>query len=283
VEPRTVIYCDLANDPAAYNHELIRITAFVTHGFEDFGIYDPSCQPTDTHFSLWLMYGGKAESGTIYCCPGEGTHSSRKEGLTIDGTKIPLANNKTFQGFRRLLNSEPDITVRATLVGTFFSGEKQGSGDAIFWAGYGHLGCCSLFAIQRVESFDQHVREDLDRRSSTDEYGSLGCDPSAFRNLAGFDSQSAVISEQKAADEGARSWAFDDSMHVAIEALARAHIDPAPTLRLVKSGPGRKIFLSVQGKKRLMVIVNKPYWLSFYAKSPSVAWIAASVSEAECN
>jgi len=35
VEPHDVTYCELSKDPAAYNHQLLRLTAFVTHGFED--------------------------------------------------------------------------------------------------------------------------------------------------------------------------------------------------------------------------------------------------------
>jgi hypothetical protein len=35
-QPRQVTYCELSKNPAAYNHELVRLTAFVTRGFEDF-------------------------------------------------------------------------------------------------------------------------------------------------------------------------------------------------------------------------------------------------------
>ena len=41
VVPREVTYCDLAKDPAAYNQAEVRLTAFVTHGFEDFSISQP--------------------------------------------------------------------------------------------------------------------------------------------------------------------------------------------------------------------------------------------------
>lgn len=69
-QPRQVTYCELSKDPAAYNHALVRLTAFVTHGFEDFHLADPTC-PTQG-FSVWVMYGGKTQSDTAYCCPGEG-------------------------------------------------------------------------------------------------------------------------------------------------------------------------------------------------------------------
>lgn len=57
-KPNEVTYCELSRDPAAYNHTLVRLSAFVMHGFEDFQITEPGC-PTQ-HFSVWLMYGGKA-------------------------------------------------------------------------------------------------------------------------------------------------------------------------------------------------------------------------------
>jgi hypothetical protein len=68
-EPSQVTYCELSKDPAAYHHQLVRLTAFVTHGFEDFQIGEPECPAQG--FSIWLMYGGKAESNTAYCRPGE--------------------------------------------------------------------------------------------------------------------------------------------------------------------------------------------------------------------
>jgi hypothetical protein len=74
-KPREVTYCQLSRDPAAYNHELVRLTAFATHGFEDFHLADPTC-PTQG-FSLWVMYGGKAQSDTTYCCPGESAAKTR--------------------------------------------------------------------------------------------------------------------------------------------------------------------------------------------------------------
>ena len=40
-EPHEVTYCELSRDPAAYNHALVRLTAFVTHGFEDFQVTEP--------------------------------------------------------------------------------------------------------------------------------------------------------------------------------------------------------------------------------------------------
>ena len=83
LKPREITNCDLSRNPAAYNHELVRLSAFVTHGFEDFHFVDPTCNTPG--FSLWVMYGGKAETDISYCCPGEAganfgqNHSQLKE------------------------------------------------------------------------------------------------------------------------------------------------------------------------------------------------------------
>jgi hypothetical protein len=66
VRPRDVTFCELSKEPVAYNHQLVRVTAFVTHGFEDFALADPSCHTQG--FSV-CMYGGNAQSNTMYCCP----------------------------------------------------------------------------------------------------------------------------------------------------------------------------------------------------------------------
>lgn len=49
-----VSVCQLKNDPAAFNHHLVEVTAFVSHDFEDFSVFDPDCQ---SRFDIWLEYG----------------------------------------------------------------------------------------------------------------------------------------------------------------------------------------------------------------------------------
>jgi hypothetical protein len=64
-QPEKLTVCQLKNDPAAYNHKLVEVTGFVSHGFEDFTIFDPTCPSWP---AVWLEYGGKAKSGMMYCC-----------------------------------------------------------------------------------------------------------------------------------------------------------------------------------------------------------------------
>ncbi len=122
VAPREVTYCQLSRDPAAYNHSLVRLTAFVTHGFEDFHLADPSCATQG--FSVWVMYGGKAQSDTVYCCPGEGAAKTRSEPLTFEGLQIPLVDDSTFQQFAALLKKEQDTTVRVTALREILLGRE---------------------------------------------------------------------------------------------------------------------------------------------------------------
>jgi hypothetical protein len=288
-EPRNVTFCDLGKDPAALNHELVRLTAFVMHGFEDFTLADPSCPELPNYFSVWLTFGGKAQSSTPYCCPGENGQTTRPESLVIEGTQIPLVADTTFESFTTLLKREPDTTVRVTLVGRFFSGEKETVRGSIHWHGFGHMGCCSLLAIQGVEAFEPHSRSDVDYSAEAGWYEKGGCDSDSLRYLRHVSISFAnkeikqVIAEQRLADSGARAWAFDDPMRVAAESLKLLYSKQVPVLQKVRSTPTREVFRWKNAKKSTIVVVTRPYWLSFYAKTNSVAWVSTTVKEGECR
>jgi hypothetical protein len=287
-KPREVTYCELSRDPAAYNHELVRLTAFVTHGFEDFHLADPTCHTQG--FSLWVMYGGKTQSDTTYCCPGESAAKTRPEPLTLEGIQIPLVDDVIFKGFTSLLTKEEDTTARLTAVGRFFSGEKQTLNGKTSWGGAGHLGCCSLFVIQRVESFEPHTRTDLDYTSEGGWYEKEGCRDGSVhyqRHVSipypDGDVEQA-IAEQKKADSGEAAWAFTDPQRVAVESLKPFYPGQAPVLRSVKKTPVRQVFRWKNGKNQVVVVVvTQPYWLSFYAASGHVAWVSTTIKEAGCD
>ena len=286
-QPHVVTYCELSKDPATYNHELVRLTAFVTHGFEDFLVADPTC--SSEGFSLWVMYGGNAQSNTIYCCPGEGGDQRRQGPLSIEGIQIPLAEDLTFKGFSDLLKEEGDTTVRLTAVGRFFSGEKQTANGRTWWGGGGHMGCCSLFVIQRVESFDPHARRDLDYTAEAGYYEKEGCKVGALQDrryisipYPGEDLTQA-ITEQRKADAGEAPWLFDDPQKVALDSLKSYYPDEIPNLRPVKKTPARYVFRWRKGKRQVVTVVTRPYWLSFYARSHSVVWVVTTIKEASCD
>jgi len=86
-EPVKVTVCQLKADPAAYNHKLVEVEGFVSHDFEDFSFFDPTCPPTAE--DIWLEYGGTEKSDTTYCCgPTAGT--ARPKELTVEGIAVPL-------------------------------------------------------------------------------------------------------------------------------------------------------------------------------------------------
>jgi hypothetical protein len=260
----------------------------MTYGFENFQLAEPNCASPPEHFSIWVMYGGKALSGAIYCCPGEGGEDTRSKPLTIDGTEVPLVEDSTYHALRELLGKEEDTTVRVTVVGTFLSGLKQTIGGTTRWGGYGHLGCCSLFVIQKVEKFEPHIRDDLDYTAEAGFYEEEGCDWDGMSHLRHvsitYEGADEAISEQALADSGERAWAFVDPLRVALESLKLFYDKEAPRLRNVKNTKTRQVFRWKKGKKiMVVVVVIRPYWLSYYSKSGSVAWVATTIKEAECR
>jgi hypothetical protein len=280
-KPLNATYCEISKDPAAYNHKLVRLTSFVSHGFEDFQLFDLEC-PTQG-FSIWLMYGGKAESNTAYCCPGEGGAGTRLQNLTVEGVEIPLVDNLTFHKFTDLISKEQDTTVHATVVGMFFSGEKRTANGLTQWGGAGHLGCCSLLAIQQIESFDPHTRRDVDYTAEAGSNEKEGCKVGSLHYLSsGKDAAEKTIAQQKMAESG-QTWMFNDPTQVAIESLKPFYPGEVPVLRRVKKTPVRQTFQWKHGKNNIVVVVTRPYWLSFYAASANLVWASTTIKEAACQ
>jgi hypothetical protein len=285
--PNEISFCQLSRDPAAYNHDLIRITAFVTHAFEDFHLVEPDC-PTQG-FSVWVTYGGKVQSNTVYCCPGESGKGTRSEVLEVEDVQIPLVDDSKFRLLTNLLKREPDTTVRVTLVGKFFSGEKQKLNGQTFWGGAGHFGCCSLFVIQQVESVAPHNRRDLDYFAEAGWYEKEDCQFGTLRDRKhvslSFPGNETIhaINDQIRADKGEAPWLFTDPKRVAMESLKDVYPGEIPLLHNVKKTSEREVFRWRKGKDRVVVVVTRPYWLSFYANSESVAWVTTMIKQAGCN
>lgn len=282
-EPEQVTLCQLKNDRAAYNHKLVQVTGFVSHGFEDFTLTDPSCS---SRFDVWLEYGGTAASGTMYCC-GVTAARDRPQQLLVENISVPLVDDERFHQFDKLLQRRPDSVVRATIIGRFFSGEKSESAGGVFWGGYGHLGCCSLLAIQQIASVDPQDREDLDYGATVDQPGGdkEGC---GYKDLIDS-SGSELIQFQRRADEGERDWSFVDPGRVAIDGLARIlKIDEKSItgMKETRKEQGRVVYQwrPRASRKNYMTVVSRPYLLSVYAKDPKkVAWVVMAAYEFWCD
>lgn len=148
-DPVDVRLCALLGDPAAWIAKRVRVSGLVMRDFEHFTLSD-DCAAEKPTAELWLTYGGRLPSGTIYCCPGEGDTAERAEPLTIAGIPLPLVRDATFEQFRKALQSKRPA--HAVIVGTFFA-EQGHNVSETGWGGFGHMGCCALLAIERVERF----------------------------------------------------------------------------------------------------------------------------------
>ncbi|HEY7097335.1 MAG TPA: hypothetical protein VH437_11465 [Terriglobales bacterium] len=194
-----------------------------------------------------------------------------------------------FKRFTDLLAKEEDTTVRLTAIGRFFSGEKQTLKGQTQWRGFGHMGCCSLFVIQRVESFEPHTRSDLDFTSEAGWYENEGCKDASVRyqrhiSISYPDAAvEQVIADQRKADNGEAAWAFSDPQWVAIDSLKQYYPNQVPLLRRVKNTAARHVFRWKNGKNQIVVVVTRPYWLSFYSASHSVVWVSTTIKEAGCD
>jgi len=144
--------CELQRNPSAYNHKLITVRSHLTLAFEDFSLDPENCPRARGTGWVWLELGGDAGPQAMYCC---GDHSRPKGvNLEVERISIPLKEDVYLKQMMRLLVAERDkaptgkpcygcryFRVYATLTGRFFAGEP---------GGYGHMGCCSLLAIQEV-------------------------------------------------------------------------------------------------------------------------------------
>lgn len=277
--------CDLAKDPAAFNQKLVEITGFVSRGFEDSFLFDPSCTE---RFSIWVEIGGKTRTGTMYCC-GETSERTRPDDLVVENIRIPLVDDHQFKQFDGLFQSKPNSLVHATMVGRYFSGTKQKWANGTeHWGGYGHMGMASLFVIQRVTSVASHDRTDLDYGASVDQPDTdlEGC---GSYTILRDDNAKVDIEIQGKAEIGDLAWKFSDPKRVASEELASLLKPRTKTpiqLTETKKTPGRIVYhWRPNGKKgvRYMVVVSRPYWLSLYAKDQSKTIWTVTGAYSICN
>lgn len=288
-----ISYCELKKDPAAYNHKLIEVTGFISHGFEDFTLFEPACS---SYPEVWLEYGGTAASGTMYCC-GPTSARSRPKPLVVENIPVELVADERFKQFDKLIQRRPDSIVRATIVGRFFAGQEVKYPRGTFRGGYGHMGCCSLLAIQQVLSVELQDSTELD-------YGAWAEQPDIKRRGCGYTfltdimPYNASLKTQAQADRGEQDWMFIDPKRVAAEGLAVLINADQSSIQLRQTGKmqGRFIYQwrpsakSANGKSRnerkptYMVVVSRPYWLSYYAKDPKrVAWVVLAAYESSCG
>ena len=157
-KPEVVTVCALRKNPERWDHKLIRVTAYATHGYEESSIVDPACGDYRDGSEIWMEYGGQVDSDTMYFGPVSPRH--REKDLVVQGRSLPLLNDAQFQKLDEMLQSTHHsrgvVVVAATVEGHFFSGKARKEGETVTFGGFGHFGCCSLFVIEKVDSVAEH-------------------------------------------------------------------------------------------------------------------------------
>jgi hypothetical protein len=147
-----VSLCDLVKEPAKFDKLKISIRGEVVSEFEDFSIRDKACGEPELP-GIWLMFGGDVDCPT----PSTWDDVNRPKGKDVEfqGVRYALVKDRKFKEFYRVVTTRKHqravYRVNATLEGTFFAGHistSKDSGGEL--PGYGHLGCCRLFIIDRV-------------------------------------------------------------------------------------------------------------------------------------
>jgi hypothetical protein len=223
----------------------------------------------------------------MYCC-GVSADRNRPKELVVENIEVPLTTDESFDAFDKLILTEQDTVIHATLVGRFFAGrETRFQNREVEWRGYGHMGCCSLLGIQQVISVAPHDRKDLDYRSSPDQpnLDKVGC---GFQDLVAPWPYGDWVKAQRTADEDKTS-AYDSPREVATAALmhlARIDEETATKLNETKRSQGRVVYeLRTNGRKTTyMIVLSKPYLLSLYAKDPQkIAWVVTGAYKSSCE
>jgi hypothetical protein len=153
--------------------------------------------------------------------------------------------------------------------------------------GYGHFGCCSLLAIQEVKAVAPQDRDDLDYGASADQPDErTGC---LDQELVPYWQLPDQVRTQQHADQYPNSYAFDDPARVAADFLvAQLKLDASQPLHLIekRKAQGRVVYeWKPAGKAHsYMVVVSKPFLLTFYAHDPKrIAWVVIAAYDTSCD
>lgn len=272
--------CQLLSDRKAWDHKLVEVTGFASHGFEDSNFYDPTCPG---RYDLWMDYGGKLSTGTMSTV--SNSNRTRPVSAVVEGIAVPVVDDALFHRFDDFLHQDAPmgINVHATVVARFFAGRILHYPDGDLWGGYGHLGCCSLFVIQQVLNVDDQRRPDLDY-SDTPEQPSCH----SFQGVMN-DTQTQPLTAQHRAEQGEQAYAFTNDHDVAVAAMKSSVNDLKAddlTLKVTSHNSYRSVYLaSVRGSaSSYMIVLSRPYWLSFYAADPAkVAWVVLALYRMPCS
>ena len=147
--------CQLQSNPDAYRFRLVKVNGRVSRGFEDATFTDSACPPSIDEAAVWFEYGGRRQTGTMYCC-NVSAEKSRKKPLVVDGYETSLLENAELNKLELHLQTDVAgyaVSAKATVIGRFFSDQLRVD-DRKLWGGYGHMGAFSLLVVQEVVSVE---------------------------------------------------------------------------------------------------------------------------------
>lgn len=257
-----VSVCELKSKPAAYEHKMVEVTGFaMTGGREDFDLWDLSC--LDEHSSgIHLKFGGDV----------------------IEDIKTQLVDDTRSDQFSNLVyGSHGNSVAHATIMGRFFASKPEQYPNGVV------RNSRNILAIERIDAVDLRSSKAFDYtgRLSGDEPESdqLGC---GYRELLDRYPSAEFLKAQQKADRGEDEWTFTDPRRVATGGLAKLLTvdENSIKLKLKRRAPGRFVY-EWRPKKEgyyYVMIVTRPYVLSFYAKDPNrVTWVVRAAYEASCD
>jgi hypothetical protein len=94
-----------------------------------------------------------------------------------------------------------------------------------------------------------------------------------------------ALAAQRRAESG-EAWAFDDPRRVALEGLARVGgVTPRyGELKETSRRQGRVVYEWRQKSEQFMVVVSRPYLLTFFARDRNrIAWVPIAAYELTCK
>jgi hypothetical protein len=301
-----VTVCQILAFPQDFDQKQLRIDAYLSREFESARLVDRSC-PDEAYVNelktdpqphtIWWEFANEVEH---------------------EGVKgyLPLVENGSLQQLAELMNQRIDQMPRATLIGTFYAAEPptQPEPNKIhFPRGYGHMGCCHLFVVSRVEWVETSYAANLDY--SAEWSARLPKDCYSFED-AGIPSNDVLRAWQKEAISETNDWR-NDPLKVAQKQLlalrtgplGESHAmyyerglsssdpdsppppitpaDPRPeeTLLETETRAFRKTyeFIASDRKSRTIILIARPYWLEALASSAEkVIWVPVASAEVQC-
>lgn len=243
-----VSVCALQEEARQWEGRSVEVEWFVSRGFEDSGLFDPGCEGGEP---VWVECGGAVERDAV------------------------------FRRFDELLQTKPDRVVHARMAGRFFAANSEGATRA----GYGHMGCCSLFVIERVVAVGEQARNEIDYRASVDAPEGV----SSYGDLMVRGRRWDWLRWQQEAELAGNEWRLMDARRVAVEVLAeRLNLAPEEVrgVREIEKR-GAQIWFGWRDRvrrKRYAVVVSKPYFVAYSASDPrKAAWVVRALWETDAQ